>query len=602
MRFLARWVIVVIIIYFAAHEFYLLINEVISAQKRWQQAQGNYGQLLASYPPLYAGREVQRYLGAQGHVSLKGAKKNIEFAALRYALYPIRIAEGQDFVVNLEAKRNGLQEGNRTVFLTEGISLSTRNNAVLSPRWNLPPVLTFGQTTVWISFFFGLEMLIGLLVLGNLGIRMTGQGFLWVCLTAFFFGQATLAFSTWVMLLAGGELTIKSFFLGVFGMTLLLGIRSLRRVIVSPKADPCFPIGPSPVKPEVWFLRCVLLIVVGLIFLLTVITPVTDWDAMSKWIMKAKVIYHHRQLVFDYTHQNYYPLLWPVAVAFHFVLLGGMFDQVVPWLSGFLFAGFVVQLARGLVLVGVHDFYRLIILIAFILLALYLPVSDNRVFTNFVCANAENLFLCLMTCSLVMALQWMKFPANPGCWSGCLISVLTLSLIKLEGAMVAVIILAGLWFWARGEMTTSQKSALFVTGLAALLFPTAWIAWMKSHGYDMTLDHLGSPVTWSKISLILQMTGHIFLTTKLIFILCVFFVVAALWPTVERKKEDGFLLFVSVGLFLFAMGGTLSWSTEWIVEMYREGFNRLFLHAAPAMLFYCASRIVLSNKKGTGNG
>ena len=336
------------------------------------------------------------------------------------------------------------------------------------------------------------------------------------------------------------------------------------------------------------------------ILVLTTLTPVTDWDGMSHWILKSKIMAFQNSLDFSYTHNNYYPLLWPLNIAAQFVFSGGLYDAFAKWTSAaffLVFAGFLIQAIHEVS--GSKGAARTLTAL-FVVLSFRVPVGEQW-FYNYIQANAENLFLAFFTGLLFLVIRWLqsreiRYLGMAGVLGAGLV------LTKLEGAVAVAAVVLPLWALSR-RLKVSRREVRFLTLMTlSMALPFLWIMWVNGHGYGEAMMHASSWPTFGKIVILAGRIGGY--AVQNVFILLTFMMFGAAL-TVSGKQAwtatDSFLLVTALGLLFFSVFAIAGWPEAKLKTTSLEVFQRLFLHAAPVMLLFCVSRLCPGAERRNGS-
>jgi len=342
-------------------------------------------------------------------------------------------------------------------------------------------------------------------------------------------------------------------------------------------------------------IRMIWLIPVAIIFLFTIYYPVGDWDGMSHWIMKSKVMYYYQGLNFEYTHHNVYPILWPLNVAVQFVLAGGMFDVPAKWTSGALFLVFFAQLVEGLRILNITLRKALPVAVLLILVA-FQDIFKVYYMKNFINANAENIFLAFLTATVVMLLLWFRDGKLRSLVLAGVMSV-GLGLAKFEGWVAVICILISL-FMVRNKIREKWPLLIFLLGI---LLPLLWAVWIQTHGFLHNFSHYTDAPTLRKLIFLLKTEFLVSVRHNMTILFYASIVYMLLFgkkgPLIDSEK---FLIVLSGLLIGFDCFVNISLTPEQISRGIPEAFPRLFLHAMPSYFLFWSSRCLIDSRGQNG--
>ena len=515
----------------------------------------------------------------------------------RYNLFPIKVGDAATHILDLTGKMEALSKETRNLPGGARIYAKAPDGFVerRSDAW-VPPLGAMAifalAYSIWLIFIGSLS-----LSLMNFNIKSSGRP--WFLATSYLLGCFVFTALVWLYLLMGGMLErMALYWLGAF---LSLGLLGANKLLSRKDWQQVFCFETSKLvflkKKKVLAFGLILGLLWAAIFLLTVTTPVRDWDAMSHWIMKAKVIFHNRQLIFDYTHFNYYPILWPLHVAIQFALLGGMFDEMAQWSSAVFFLVFIIQFLKALDIMGLTRRIRYLLAIVFICFAYENPFK-HYLASNFIIANAENMILSYLYATLCALLLWIKDRRRTVYLMLSVFLMSGLNLSKFEGGFSTLFLLMSLCpFLFRSQISIKQKIWLGLCLLTVLL-PLGWIYWMKACGYYSSFYHFGSLWTLQKIFLLVKLNFHYFFINNmfLLFLLGTGYLI--LYPQgKEWNNMEKFLLPVIFLFILFLGFCSIGWPIHKIVHDFPDAFSRMLMRVAPMVFILLSSRLFLKYKK-----
>ncbi len=582
--------------------FTLIIRNTYDTFQRARDAQWNLDRLHQKYHSIYkTAPEAQKIIPPGAKVETSFKPLSIEWRAARYALYPLEISPEASYILEFPSQKLERQPGwpSRTfsdgtrLYTAPGSPARTTEASERSPAPKYP--LHFFLLTVF------LNGLTGALLLRLLRINAAEGGLFYFLGTGCLLGAVIYGLSLWLLLLCGVPLNPPSLWLTYLLWPLLLAL--LNFLIKAPREDakgnPQLQTQPfnqgcrkTPAKSfsglycnglKIWTILLVVLILI-----LISLTPLTDWDSMSKWVLKAKILFYTQTLDFSYSHHNYYPILWPVILAVQFVLMGGAVHSVPQWLAAFFFLTALSQLWGALRFLYI-PFKQKIFSVNIFIAAFF----SYRLLAT---ANAENIFLALTAGAIAAITAWLQDCRRKSYLVLAVIFNLGLCLVKFEGMITTFILATGLYFFHRRQLSSKQATPLLWMMLAVILCPLLWIGWTKAHGYYKPIVHLQLTEMSLKIPYLVQNNGRLFLRHPLSPFLILWGFSLYLSPNHKKwSSAEKWHTWSALGLIIFSIFGNIGQPFEEIQRTHMDAFLRLLLHASPPLLLLMASRSVRKN-------
>ncbi len=537
-----------------------------------------------------ASYEAQNIIPPDEKITVSFNKNSIQWIAARYALYPHEIAAGAEYSL-LPPGEQATREGATLYPLSGGVQLST---TVPTQKKSSPPENTAAHRN---AFSLICVLLLSLFLNGALGyfliqilrIPVKEGGRIWFWGTSCLVGNALHSMSIWILLLFSVPLN-KGLLLGIWLIWtlifLLLG------------AGPRIPEKPNRLassqekeKGQPFFLWAGtgLIFIITAIFILIALTPLSDWDGLSKWVLKAKVLFSKQTFDFRYTHQNYYPLLWPITIATQFMLTGKVIDMAAQWMSAVYFILCTTQIWGGLTILNIPRQPRYYILLIF------LPIFFSyRIMAT---ANAENMFLATTAATVTALTACIKFPGTKSYGRLACFLLITLALIKFEGAVTVLMLLTGLAVTQKKAFFQKDNIPLWIGGGGACLLPALWTTWIQSHGYMHSIVHFQTSTVTQNFLFLIRENGCRFLASPIASLLMILYLLSILHPNTKAWcAVEKWNLWAWAGLFLFSLLGNAGQSFNEIQHTGKDAFIRLFLHTLPSLTLLISSRMFVRPK------
>ncbi|MCK4881524.1 MAG: hypothetical protein KAS92_00710 [Candidatus Omnitrophica bacterium] len=564
-------------------QFNAILHRSNGEIKRFLRAKGDYTEVRNSYTTFAVTTEAKRIIPPESPVGISHTSSGIENIAARYNLYPLKLREPWAYFIDLNHSVKNQESLPRRKKLSSGVFIYTNEGIPFLTGKNMPDAPSLPKKLLIFLSTVIFQTILGMLVLCLLKIpRKTTETF-WLATTGYLIGFCIFTASLWIVLLLEFALDISTVIvLGIILMCSLLYLSSDSHVCANK------PDAPKEVKrPLTKMLIVFTAFLVGIITLWIVSNPVKDWDTMSNWAIKSKVMFHEQSLNLQYTsdNHNYYPILWPLHIAAEFVLLKGDYDEVALWSSALFFLILLSQLLKGFSLMGAKPLFANVCLLGYI--AYF--ASQNPTIS----ALPENAFLCFLTGLLVSLCLWLKSPHDKHYLVISIILAIGLSLIKLEGAVATMIIVFSLIIAKRQAILNGTAKPFLLTLLLTAILPSLWIYWIRSQGFSGGIVHLQGSISPQKLILLAQSNINQFVKHGeglLLFFGLAYFV---FFPNLRKwNAAEKFLLIVSVLLMIFKWMATAGWSEEMILApgVFNDTAWRLFLHAGPSLILLFCSR------------
>jgi len=534
-----------------------------------------------------ASHEAQNIIPPDEKITVSFNKNSIQWIAARYALYPHEIAAGAEYSL-LPPGEQAIREGATLYPLAGGVQLSTtapiqekpyrHKNMATRPHAFYPILL--------LLLSLSLNGVLGYFLLQILKIHHKEAGKIWFWGTSCLVGNALHSMSVWILLLFPLPLNqglLLGTWLSWIIVLLLLGASPQKRIKLNRLAPAQEEKGGTkrPVFP--WAGFSVILIITAMVIVIA-LTPLSDWDGLSKWILKAKVLFLKQTFDFRYTHQNYYPLLWPITVATQFMLTGKVIDMAAQWMSAVYFILCTTQIWGGLTILNIPRQPRYYILLIF------LPIFFSyRIMAT---ANAENMFLATTAATVTALTACIKFPGTKSYGRLACFLLITLALIKFEGAVTVLMLLAGLAVTQKRAFFQKDNIPLWIGGGGACLLPALWITWIQSHGYMHSIVHVQTSTLTQNVLFLIRENGCRFLSSPVASLLMILYLLSILHPNTKAWcAVEKWNLWAWAGLFLFSLLGNAGQSFNEIQNTGKDAFIRLFLHTLPSLTLLISSRM-----------
>jgi hypothetical protein len=579
-----KYLFVLIVAAVCLKQYGSTLTEAEPVIKKFFKAHGNYARLRNTSPTFASTTRAKELIPPGSAVAISYLPSSIENIAARYNLYPLELSPHWDYLIDLaHSVKDPLSTPLNNRQLSTGIFLFSKDNLPFLSPPKTSGRNASGKSLLLFTVLVIFETLLGLSLLNLFKIPFPKTDVLWITTTGYLAGFCVFTASLWLLLLGGVPLNLQTLIL----LALFLSTLSLFSFSKPwPKAaPPPFVRDKKTFMEKIFFTLAIFLISVVILWIIG--SPVKDWDTMTNWIIKSKVMFHKQNLDLAYTyhHHNSYPILWPLHVAATFTALGGDYDEAAVWSSALFFCMFLVQLSKGFSISGVKPIF------VYLSLLLYLAffVSENPT----TAALPENAFLCFLTALTVTFCLWIESPQKKGYLALNIILATGLNLLKLEGAVTTAVLIFSLIIVTRKDVLAKSAWPWLGIFLLTALPPVLWVQWTKAHGLSGGIYHLTQKFSYDKLFFLGQLHArHFFQKGEFLILLfavgyCVLFPNPRKWTASER-----FLLIIFVLLMAFKWTAMLGWNKEMLSApgVYPDGAWRLFLHTGPALTLLFSQR------------
>ena len=343
-------------------------------------------------------------------------------------------------------------------------------------------------------------------------------------------------------------------------------------------------------KGDLWIVAPLALTLAGLamIVVVTLLSPLTEWDAFAIWGFKAKVLAHEalrptpacfHDLTLSYSHLDY-PLLVPFLTAGAYAAMGTVDDQ-----TGKLVSVFLDVLLVPMVYLGLRWKLRRLPAACLSAILAMLPVMFR--YGGVGCADLP--LAMFYTGSIFYVARWIDRQQWPDLILAILFSAFA-AFTKNEGAVLALMngaVILGFGIWA-GRRHVWAGAAVFFAGLLAM--DAAWLSW--SWNLPRTHEDYGSKLLSSALvthlpklkeiipAMLVQMAE--FQVWGLLWIMAVVLVLLG-WRALTRPYVLVLWALLGMQLMIYALAYSVTpWDLAVLMPM---TMDRLLLHTVPAVIF-----------------
>ena len=558
-----------------------------SAVKTAQAQQWDFNQIQQNYHRIFqVSAEIQTHIPIGKNINISFNHDSIEWITARYALYPHELDPKAAYQISYPGQDSDQYSTSPSRRLPSGALVFAPDNS-FHKHWGQEK--TESPINPWIPLAVllltvSLNTATGYLFLRALGVSAQEGGQLWFLGTSCLAGSTLHSMSVWSLLLFSvplkRELILGAWLIWLIILSLFNGLTKrypdhIGRMIREEER------GKKSHFPWAVGLGCGLLMASAVI--LIALTPLSDWDALSKWVLKAKVLFFEQKLDFHYTHNNYYPLLWPIIIATQFVLEGKVVDMTSQWLSAVYFLLFMTQIWGGLKISKIPREQ------CFYILSVFLSIFFSyRIMAT---ANAENMFLAVTAATIAAVTAWFKYPNQNGYGRLACFLMGSLCLVKFEGVVTVCLLVAGVILTLKKTVLKKTNFPFSIWILVALVLPLLWIKWTQTHGYMDSIVHFQEGGLTQKIPFLIKTNGARFLLSPFFTLLIILRVFSTFRPNKRAwTMEEKWHLWSWGGLMIFCFFGNAGQTFSEIQLSGTDAFIRLFLHTTPSVTLLIATR------------
>ncbi|MCD4779476.1 MAG: hypothetical protein K8S27_02855 [Candidatus Omnitrophica bacterium] len=506
---------------------------------------------------------------------------SIEWIAVRYTLYPSILERNGDYFLDIDHSRRSkfLNQDQRKlafdvyVYAKPGFSF-LKDQAPKQASYLMAFI-------VWTGFIL-LQMLLGFSIIRWFELNLNRMGRIWQLLMYYLTGFFALTSTVWIWLVLGGSFHLMIFLFLLFSIILMALFSHLKKP--NPYDSNSRSQDPHSASVAIQAIGC---IIIAFIALWIISRPAMDWDTLTNWLIKSKVLANEPTLNLNFTkiNHNYYPLLWPLNIAIPLFINGGNIDFMAKWTAAFFYITFMSQVYFSLKFLNLKKNFIWIVLIAFSIIL----VRENP----FNSALPESAFLTFMSGLILLIFLWARYPHEKQYMVLAVIFSLTLNLLKIEGVFVSFFIVLSLFAVYFKQFSKRDLICFGSLMLIAALFPFLWLFWSKQLGFWGHILHYQEPLSTSKIILIARLHLAYFLQKGegLIFVF-IFSHLAIIRNQRPWSHAEKFLLYIISFLMLFKWAAVIGWNEQMLTAktVFPDGQWRLFLHVSPALLLLWSSR------------
>ena len=573
------WTLTLLLVFVQAPVVGSLLTESWNEVNSFSQASFDYQARRLADPYLRTVDEARNILPAGSRYEMNPREYKFIRAITRYSLYPeAQLSDDWNYFIDYtgEMAEVGADWTAKTlstgvvVYATPGFSFNE------SPALAVP---SLGSQLLWFFVLLVMYVSIGLIIMSALSIPVQRHGVTWFISMAYLVGFVVFDTIIWLLLMSGVNLSL---FLGwlIYSVIVVTGLVFFHRSIIVTLQD-LFRRLPAT-TPETKRISLVSLVLISLaviivanVVILTIVSPLVSWDAISFWVIKSKAIFFYKQLDLAYTTYAYYPILWPLHNAFQFMLTGSILDHMVQWHVAVLVLVFAAQMRSVFLMAVASRFWQQIGVSVYVIIFLGLSFSYAR---------AETVHMAFMAGLLTSMFLLIRSSGESRYIILAALMALGVGMTKLEG-MISVAIVGIAFFLVYGRQLALKKNVkIIVAFVLPCIAELIWVLWLMQGGYFDGVHHLRGGLALYKFFLVILYAPAMLTTSPSIGLFVSIIMVALIMTVGTWKNFDKFLILTSIGLLVFMTFATVGWAEEEILQWFHLGTNRLILHASPFLM------------------
>jgi hypothetical protein len=521
-------------------------------------------------------------------ISKRNGLRNIDFIAIRYAVYPAKVSEPFHYYFDVKGsdpwpdqtwQARPLDHG-AVLYAEPGHLFLDHQKPIVRSAWKEGAV--FLLITVFMIW-------IGWNILLIIGIGPDVLGIMWFLSSGYLTGFVLVNNIYWILFMIGIRLdlfTVVSVLVVLWIATVFVRkmIKTQGSVLLSGSME-------SIRKKDLWFWaghwavnRSVLIVVLFMV-MATVSIPITFWDEMLIWILRSKMLFYHGNIDFPYVGATnvYYPILWPLHIHVFFKAAGGCYSEILKWVSASVLLVFVGQL------LGASAFLNFKRVSSGLPVLLFLLLFMNLIFFT---ALPEVVFFALSLGVVVPLMFWLREPERKRFLALSVMMGIGLAGIKFEGGLIVLVIAVCCALAGRSVNLPISRYLRLFWFLIPGLIPWFWISWLKANGFQYTVYHFGSPLVSENMNaifyIVIESLSH-GRNLGIVFFLTVFYLIFKKHEPLDSVQR--FMILVFLALAGFSVFSVVFWPTEDIRLYYPKVLDRLFLRAVPFLIMVWASLV-----------
>jgi hypothetical protein len=498
--------------------------------------------------------------------------------AARYCLFPRPADDDAPYILDLIGTFKELPKGGTWAKFGSGAVLYAKaGHAFASYPSARPPAWSRAAFSVLIAA--SLNVLAGFLLSGIFRFNNPCDGKLRYILTCYLAGFALLHAATVIALMLGLAFrreTLICLYGGILALAFWAARKNLPALMAELKKT-WAENGGLKLNTASKAIYAGLTVLAAGLSLSIAVSAVMDWDGMLHWAYQARLFFHHQGFAFAYPNLNYYPPLWSVAMASLLALNASFYDAPLSWFNALNFILFFAQLLVTLKAIGCNAKQSALALL--MILAFFFHTDSFFYWTY-----AETVFLVFLLALIASVSSWLNNAGDTSHFKTALLWAATLSLIKLEGAViVGMIALAAL-------MINKDFKRCALLALVPAVLIGAWVGWISMKGLLIPISHLENGGGWAKWNYLLSLLLVKALGIGAHQLLFLLLIASALFFKPKKwGATAGFLGYAALGLALFSVLAVVGVYPERMATQLERVTPRLFVHAGIVLTLWWAN-------------
>ncbi len=320
-----------------------------------------------------------------------------------------------------------------------------------------------------------------------------------------------------------------------------------------------------------------IVIIAGLVLWLNIIRPVDNYgDAITFWMLKAKMLFHEQAFVFKDVFHKEYPILLPLTVATNYVGLNSIADELAMWGVNVIYICLLSQIYAGVLEITKA---KPVALVSVLLYALCYFSSNITLIPT-----GDQLLMAFLTLS---AMNAILFVANGGNNHLALsfFFAMGMALTKQEGCIYASLIGFSILFFTFSGVKNLKPVLVFVSFSLLGLLNLCWVNYMAGKGYKVSGDFVSEPISISKIYTLFK--AQIFIANSADLQKGIIAGMIFAFAVISKKLQSAevrFLVFFIFLSWLFTFFALLPWKQSTIANYAFTATPRLAVQSSPLLV------------------
>ncbi len=447
----------------------------------------------------------------------------------------------------------------------------------------------------WFLILSVFYIVIGCLLLNLLKFKATG--WLHLLTTGYLGGLLIANIIIGLELLAGFSLS-KLLVLATSGILTIIFMSlnrfKIKAIFPQPRTQTALPIGKYTL-----LYRSILgftVFVAGLVIYLCVIRPVDYGDAISFWMLKSQMIFHHKAFVFEPVPHADYPILVSLSVSTNYALINMISDEIAGWGVALIYICLLSQIYSGTYMFTRDKLISLITVVLYVLLYFYPYIT--------ITPTGDQWIMVFLTCTAINAILYILNRQNEHLVLSFFFAI-GLTLTKQEGLVYSSFIGFLILFFTFSGFRTVKPWLVFIAFSMLGILTFSWKAFLLKKGfYNGQSDFTNEAISLTKIYKLIK-TQMLTLNSSDLqkgLVMGILIAFASIYKKMQLIEVQ-FLVFLIFLSWFFTFFSILPWSLDSMVRLGWTATPRLAVQSSPLIVILigvlCRDRILEAIKPET---